>query len=379
MRTVAVAAAAAAAAIAIVLATGNSGASTLAQLKRLGLPLEHEQRFEDFSIRPSGAKGWCCALVEAEWFSSKTVWRCPANTVTAIAINAEAIAVSTRTTAIWVSVVSTRIAESLKSIFRRITTKAAEICVNIQVSVASTTIVPELKILFRRITTKAAEICDIARAAAVTTQWKELRETSLAGSAAAALTVVAIIIFACTWRCVRGYRSQELVTKNRSEAWKTPQVASSPLRPSPIGVPPPPSSSRRSASPPPRRVREEVAPMSANATFDQQVTVQSVQSSSPIPAARRRSETPPPQVNASPKAPQEVPANPGALPDEACLLEIVNNGTVDQVRGLKGFGAKRAAAVLKYRTEHGPFLNIAEIESAGVSSAVIKKCMSSGA
>jgi hypothetical protein len=48
-------------------------------------------------------------------------------------------------------------------------------------------------------------------------------------------------------------------------------------------------------------------------------------------------------VSASPQAPHEVAP---LAPHEACLLEVVNNGTLDDVRGLKGFGPKRASAIL---------------------------------
>lgn len=94
---------------------------------------------------------------------------------------------------------------------------------------------------------------------------------------------------------------------------------------------------------------------------------------------RRRSETPPP-----PAIPIDVPTgSPTELEPkdttqaEACLLEIVNNGSLKDLQSVVGFGPKRASAVLKYRTENGPFGHVDDIENAGigVSSAVIKKCL----
>jgi len=310
--------------VAVVLGA-RSGSSSL-KFQRL------EFRFEEFESRPNGAKGWSCTFVQrptprathpaihavfSPGRSHMQMWRCPANVITAIAMSAEQTSawLIGRLHVIGGSQTPDQMGEAAMQ-----AAKQAIKNLNEWWTAVSKPLLPHLD----------------------------------------AIMFMLVFYIAFTWRpaccsfrcCAR--RGDKLFFS--------------------AGCPtlPPPPEATVSASP-------SRAPVALGAASPIQHPVDRPQH----PPARIRSTTPPPKPlvkdglmycnsDAMQHSPQPVPVQPNR---ELELLEIINNGTCEAIQRVHGLGPRRAASILEYRKLHGPFACFDDIQSAGVSAGVVKKCL----
>ncbi|MDT8376831.1 MAG: helix-hairpin-helix domain-containing protein [Mariprofundaceae bacterium] len=63
-----------------------------------------------------------------------------------------------------------------------------------------------------------------------------------------------------------------------------------------------------------------------------------------------------------------------AAPVQAGEKVNINSATVQQLQAVKGIGSKRAEAIVAYRTEHGSFRSVDELEKVkGIGKRSLKK------
>merc|ERR1719210_2192206 len=81
-------------------------------------------------------------------------------------------------------------------------------------------------------------------------------------------------------------------------------------------------------------------------------------------------------ASASPKPIAKVEE---ASPGELALMAIINDGTFEDLKALKGLGTKSATAIIKYRKKHGVSFERADdlVKQVGITKGTINKLLAS--
>ena len=83
---------------------------------------------------------------------------------------------------------------------------------------------------------------------------------------------------------------------------------------------------------------------------------------------------PPSRTPAAPEPPETEPSEPAAASPEQPALVNINTAGSEELQTLPSIGEKRAAAIIAYREEHGPFRIVEDItEVKGIGEGILSQ------